>query len=831
MALFYYDKFTAIQNTYPVVNEYTQKWSSESYSGQNYMGSGYSSYTFDKTTGKFAVSGSYITIQGSFNAGTIYSVSGNTLYRAVASLSVTMLAESTCTAELTQTGGGGTYYTKGSLVQSDIIAEDGAYPANGRHSDGSWYVKKTAVGALPPGTVTTETSARIRPNNGRKLVILDNGWWVAATYVTDYFARIWVSKDEGENWEQTIYVSSTIKNVTIAAVGNDIAILYTTASTAMYSLWNPISKTWTVLNKQINGNAMQVDTAPSMVYDKATNKVHITMSVKNPGASYNIAYVYSSDKGNSFSATKMLTGANSSGLGSYSPDMVVLNNKVYLVFREVSGGTTVLQFMYSADGGANFNNTFRTVYNSGDKSVDMPIIRVDDKGRINIAFHCSTTANATSHLDTRYSDDLGTNWKVPSTPINLYNNASFADMTIDKNGTMIVLGQTAKGIIMFVSKDRGDIWTSISSEIALGAYAHVLYDPERRFKFGESIEYPPPFILETTSGIQFKGKIITNNNPTIAIASPTDNQTLYENDVMNISGDMYDPDKDQSVTAYYQINSESRKVLATNLSQTQIPLSKQLMFKGGKLYDGDTAITGALAEGVAHKLKVWAVDSENATSTVVERSFYVVPNRAPLLSVDTVVPSGIIDLDKFKVSGKAWDEDANSSVKVTRRINANDPVEIYSGTGGDWEFEVSLAQLVVGENTIVVEVIDNYGAKASKTIKLNKNAVKTPVLQSVARYKIEPPKGSARGVLLWVQRDEELDLKVELSMTLKGEQEQYSLLEVDPKNILPVAVGIVEDEYYHETLEPKDNIILKLTTTRANVNIDHKIYLIMGVVE
>ena len=321
-----------------------------------------------------------------------------------------------------------------------------------------------------------------------------------------------------------------------------------------------------------------------------------------------------------------------------------------------------------------------------------------------------------------------------------------------------------------------------------------------------------------------------NVAPTVSLTSPSENVTLYENDILNIAGTAYDADSDQAVTVYYQINSEQRKVLATNLSQTQIALSKQLTFKGGKLYDGETVITGSLVDGVAHKLKVWAEDSEKASSAIV-KSFYVVPNRAPLLSVDAVVLSGVVDADKFKINGKAWDEDANSTLKVTRRINSGNSVEIYSGTGGEWEFEIALAQLQIGTNTLVVEVSDNYGAKTSKTIKLNKDAVKTPILQSVARYKIEPPKGTAKGVLLWIQRDKELDLTVELSMTLKGEQEQYVLLEANPDNNVLITDKIVEDEYYHETVEPKDNIILKLTTTRANINIDHKIYLIMGVVE
>ena len=220
-----------------------------------------------------------------------------------------------------------------------------------------------------------------------------------------------------------------------------------------------------------------------------------------------------------------------------------------------------------------------------------------------------------------------------------------------------------------------------------------------------------------------------------------------------------------------------------------------------------------------------------ASSVIVEKSFYVIPNRAPLLSVDAVVPSGVVDTDKFNISGKASDEDANSTLKVTRRINNGNAVEIYSGQGGDWEFDISLGQLKIGENTIVVEVTDNYDAKTSKTIKLNKNNVKTPILHSVARYKINPPAGSAKGVLLFIERDNKLDLKVELSMTLAGEQEQYETL--TPEDTAPMSYNdnIVEDTFYYETTEPKENIVLKLSTTRPDDKVNHKIHLISGAVE
>lgn len=315
-----------------------------------------------------------------------------------------------------------------------------------------------------------------------------------------------------------------------------------------------------------------------------------------------------------------------------------------------------------------------------------------------------------------------------------------------------------------------------------------------------------------------------------SLTGPGDNSTLYENDTLTIGGTAYDADPDQAVTVYYQINAEQRKVLTTNLSKVQIALSKQLIFKAGKIYDGETALTDTLAAGIEHKLKVWAVDSENASSLIIERTFFVVPNRAPLLSLDAVVPAGVVDSDKFKISGTSSDPDANANVKITKKVNANNSVEIYNGPGGAWEFDVSLAELVVGENTIVIEVIDNYGAKTSKTIKLKKNEIKTPILHAVARYKITPPAGSAKGVLLFVERDEDMDLKVELSMTLAGEQEQYETLTANNTAPMPTN-GIVEDTFYFETTEPKDNIILKISTTRPDAAVNHKIHLISGAVE
>ena len=103
--------------------------------------------------------------------------------------------------------------------------------------------------------------------------------------------------------------------------------------------------------------------------------------------------------------------------------------------------------------------------------------------------------------------------------------------------------------------------------------------------------------------------------------------------------------------------------------------------------------------------------------------------------------------------------------------------------------------------------------------------MKTSILQSVARYQTEPPSGSAKGVLLFIQRDKELNIKVELSMTAKGELEQYT--ELTPVNTAPITAkqGVMEDTFEHKGMEAKQRIVLKITPTRTNLVSNHKIYL------
>ncbi|MBU5214343.1 hypothetical protein [Heyndrickxia oleronia] len=296
-----------------------------------------------------------------------------------------------------------------------------------------------------------------------------------------------------------------------------------------------------------------------------------------------------------------------------------------------------------------------------------------------------------------------------------------------------------------------------------------------------------------------------------------------------INGKVTDADNGNIVNVRYQLDSGTVRALATAISDgaTPITFNKQLTFKGGKLYDGETAITNSLEDGVAHQLKVWSEDDQGGKSTEQIRSFYVVPNRAPALTVDKFeTKSDLINVDKITITGTASDIDGNDVV-VSYRLNKGLNTEIYRGKDSPWSFDLSLKNLVEGENTVVIEVVDSYNFKTSKTLKLNKNLASTPLLQSVKRYQIVPPSGSAKGVLLWVQRQTGLTVTAEISMGLKGEQEVYEPM--FPENSAPVTMGIIEDEFIFESDAPKDNIVVKLTLTRDSADVSDAITLISGV--
>jgi len=846
MVQYYYDKFTAIGDTKWIegawILEGTANWAFYATP---------SGYSFSSTINSFSTSefvpwGTNLNV----NAGdSCYIVNLDTVTKYTAKVSGNSSYNISCDkyTKRTQNNTTQTTYSKGSLVQSNIAAEDGTYPANGRHTDGYWYVKSAAVVGVP-GTVVNLPLSTAGSSN-RKLIKLADHSLVAAIF-DGTKAVLYRKRNNVEIWEllYTVSLLSGINDVAIASYGNEVKMVV-----AYSNLWRlyRVQTNGTATFKDITNDNYSPTQSVAIAVDQANGHVHTVCATRiNPYPVTNIRYTKSTDGGDTWSPIELLTTATTSGYFFQNPSIVVRDGVPIIVSE--ARGTYYNNDVVTNNANSYSINCFRLVggiwkkhyvvlsnFNEGLQQ-EMPTLALGVDGTLHLAWSGrDVLAESNSQILYKTSSNGGATWSATQKLTTNSTGGSYGkfapSLTVDKNNTVIITYHSTFGGSIYkllqVKNIRNGGWElpTITAEIN-GTHVmqpQTLYDPTFSGTFGNT---PPTLYMVNQSRVAFYGAINLNQAPSITLLSPENNLTLYENDTINISGDAYDADKDQSVTVFYQINGEQRKVLATNVSQTQITLSKQLTFKDGKLYDGETLLTGTLAEGVAHTLKVWAVDSENGQSTTAERTFYVVPNRAPLLSVDAVVPAGVVDSDKFKISGTSSDPDANANVKVTKKVNANNPIEIYNGPGGAWEFDVSLAELVVGENTIVIEVIDNYGAKSSKTIKLKKNEVKTPIMHAVARYKISPPAGSAKGVLLFVERDEDMDLKVELSMTLAGEQEQYETLTANNTAPMPTN-GIVEDTFYYEATEPKDNIILKLSTTRPDATVNHKIHLISGAVE
>ena len=154
MPKYYYDKYNANLSTIYTQDSRTSStvrvWTTDSYpyytASSVYL---YPSYTFDTSTGMFIGSGSRVTGKSKYGATGYYyfnrKAEDTTMhYLRSYNKDVPWGDDKYLDFEFNTykyTSSQSTNYSKGSLVQQNIIAEDGTYPSNGRHSDGYWYVK------------------------------------------------------------------------------------------------------------------------------------------------------------------------------------------------------------------------------------------------------------------------------------------------------------------------------------------------------------------------------------------------------------------------------------------------------------------------------------------------------------------------------------------------------------------------------------------------------------------------------------------------------------------------------------------------------------------
>lgn len=240
---------------------------------------------------------------------------------------------------------------------------------------------------------------------------------------------------------------------------------------------------------------------------------------------------------------------------------------------------------------------------------------------------------------------------------------------------------------------------------------------------------------------------VLNTSPTLTL-NTSNNKTLYEKDSFLIDGITTDTDLGDVVTVKYQINSGTVRNLHSSISNgaTPIPFTKNLTYSEGVLKDGNAALTSVLSKDSPHVISVWSEDGNGGKSAVETRTFYVVPNRPPTITVDPIASkSDLINSNVINVSGNVGDLDSNAVV-VTFQINDDEPQEVHNGAPGIFSFNIVLKDLRNGSNTVIVKAVDTYDASISKVLTIKKKHNAVPIDQAIALYKITPPTGSAQKI-------------------------------------------------------------------------------------
>lgn len=321
---------------------------------------------------------------------------------------------------------------------------------------------------------------------------------------------------------------------------------------------------------------------------------------------------------------------------------------------------------------------------------------------------------------------------------------------------------------------------------------------------------------------------VKNAIPVIQLTT-SDNRTLYENDTFIIAGTVVDRDIDDVVTVRYAINTEAPKTLTASVSTgATVPFNRTLTFKNKKLFDGTSVVGNDLVENANHTLRVWAEDDKGGRSSEITRTFKIISNRPPVITFDALPnPTGKVDTDIITITGKTTDPDGNT-VTAQYRVNDSAYADVVVQSGGTFTFEFPVNRLLVGVNTITLKATDSYGAVSQKVLQFNKKSDVTPLKKSVTRYKLTPPNGSAKGAILWVNRDaEDMEVSASISMVASGEPTSFQPM---TKTVTAyVDDGVEEDEFTYEADTTKEDIVIQITQTRTNVTKDVGISLISGV--
>lgn len=323
---------------------------------------------------------------------------------------------------------------------------------------------------------------------------------------------------------------------------------------------------------------------------------------------------------------------------------------------------------------------------------------------------------------------------------------------------------------------------------------------------------------------------VLNASPNIT-DNTNNNKVFYEQEILNINGSVSDTDNGDIMSVKYKVNNGTTRAIATSISDgtTPIAYSKTIKFTNNKLYDGVNEVATGLVDGQTYAITIWAEDDKGGKSTEIVRNFTVVPNRPPVLAIDPITPkTDKINSELLSLSGTVTDADGND-VAVSLRLNESTSKQIYSGVPSAFTTDIKISDLIEGSNTLTITAKDTFDFVITKTVTIKKTKNATKLKTGVARYKVNPPSGSAKQIIAWIQKEVgDLIVDADVSMVDADAQEVYVPM---TKLSAPIDDLIEEDEFSHEELVEKSDIVLKLKLTKIDALSTASIKQVSGVLK
>ncbi|MCM3589623.1 hypothetical protein M4D58_03135 [Brevibacillus borstelensis] len=223
--------------------------------------------------------------------------------------------------------------------------------------DNSWMADESRVyPILIDPTVVVPNIYSTAGNGGRKIVMLSNGWIIAAVLnsggPTLYF---YVSKDKGQTWTQLCYINSSFNvGFAIASWGTYVYLLGASnigSYNVVYS-FNAVTQT----NTNITGTGLDGPNNTfgecSLCVNETTNEIHAAFATKRPGQpnSFNIRYakgIISSSGNVTWGSVQQLTSLDVIGQNANNPSVTVRPNGYPVVaWESIEGNVNLIRYKY-----------------------------------------------------------------------------------------------------------------------------------------------------------------------------------------------------------------------------------------------------------------------------------------------------------------------------------------------------------------------------------------------------------------------------------------------------------------------------------------------------